>query len=75
MTLYQLQIRGQRNRYLTLDTDEILDIRFICVYICTILTAHSIHTTHDSRNEQQLQEEFHCLLKIHCKPSTQSFRK
>ncbi len=36
-TLYQPQHRGQRNRYLTLDTDEILlTIIFICVYISTI---------------------------------------
>ncbi len=41
---------------------------FICVYISTILSADSIHTAHDSRNEQQLQEEFHCSLKIHRKP-------
>ncbi len=53
---------------------NIADTRFICVYISTILTAYSIHTEHDSRNEQQLQEEFHCSLKIHHKPlSRQSF--
>ncbi len=58
---------------------QVFNIRFnmcfICVYICTILTAYSIHTEHSSRNEQQLQE-FHCLLKMHHKPlSIQSFIK
>ncbi len=50
-TLYQLQHRGQRNRYLTPDTDEILLTLVSYVFISApILTAYSIHTAHDSRN-------------------------
>ncbi len=60
MKLYRLQHRGQRNRYLKLDTDEILLTLVSYVFISTpVLTAYSIHTAHNSRNEQQLQEEFH----------------
>uniref|UniRef100_A0A8C1P651 RING-type domain-containing protein n=1 Tax=Cyprinus carpio TaxID=7962 RepID=A0A8C1P651_CYPCA len=32
------------------------------------MNSDSIHTVHDSRNEQQLQEEFHFFLKMHRKP-------
>ncbi len=67
-TLYQLQNRGQRNRYLKLDTDEILLTLVSYAFISApILTAYSIHSAHGSGNEQQLQEEFHCLLKMHHK--------
>ncbi len=48
------------------------DNHFICVYIGTHI--NSLQHSHCSINEQQLQEEIHCLLKMNRKPlSTQYF--